>query len=416
MARRLRRHARRHRGADQPAADGARRSRRSCSSRRRDGDGPRQHAVEGRRRRSAVATAFGGGGHKNASGFTVDGRLADVRAGILNRIVTAIAEALGPTGVAAARAARHGRRPRHRQAGRPDLPRRRRAGAARARRTAHRPHRDARPAGDAACCRWCVGRATRLAQFLDRRRQGLPRPRSGSASTTDDLRRDGHADRWPDRRGAATPATADAVDRARSARSAARYLQMPPPSPPRRLPARRPTTGARAERAGRGADAGAGHRAPALELLDGRRGRGSTSVACSAGFYVRTLAHDTGTSASACGAPWRRCAAPGAGDFDARAGACRSIGLAARPGERRGAGWCRSSACSRTCRRLCLTRRGGRRVVARQRASGRGVTVVDQRGACRQPAQCGCWTRPATSSRWPTCRAGGVLHPVVVLM
>ncbi len=41
-----------------------------------------------------VATEFGGGGHKNASGFTVDGRLADVRAGILSRIVTAIAEGL----------------------------------------------------------------------------------------------------------------------------------------------------------------------------------------------------------------------------------------------------------------------------------------------------------------------------------
>ena len=39
-----------------------------------------------------VANAFGGGGHKNASGFTVQGQLADVRTGILKRIVAAIAE------------------------------------------------------------------------------------------------------------------------------------------------------------------------------------------------------------------------------------------------------------------------------------------------------------------------------------
>lgn len=37
-----------------------------------------------------VANAFGGGGHKNASGFTVQGALADVRDDILERIVTAI--------------------------------------------------------------------------------------------------------------------------------------------------------------------------------------------------------------------------------------------------------------------------------------------------------------------------------------
>ncbi len=41
-----------------------------------------------------VATAFGGGGHKNAAGFSVGGRLVDVRAGILDRIVDAIAEGL----------------------------------------------------------------------------------------------------------------------------------------------------------------------------------------------------------------------------------------------------------------------------------------------------------------------------------
>lgn len=39
-----------------------------------------------------VANAFGGGGHKNAAGFTVQGQLADVRGDILERIVAAIAD------------------------------------------------------------------------------------------------------------------------------------------------------------------------------------------------------------------------------------------------------------------------------------------------------------------------------------
>ena len=41
-----------------------------------------------------VANAFGGGGHKNAAGFTATGPLADVRQPILDRLVTAIAEGL----------------------------------------------------------------------------------------------------------------------------------------------------------------------------------------------------------------------------------------------------------------------------------------------------------------------------------
>jgi len=41
-----------------------------------------------------VASEFGGGGHKNAAGFTVTGDLADVRAGIVERIVRAIAQGL----------------------------------------------------------------------------------------------------------------------------------------------------------------------------------------------------------------------------------------------------------------------------------------------------------------------------------
>jgi bifunctional oligoribonuclease and PAP phosphatase NrnA len=41
-----------------------------------------------------VATQYGGGGHKNAAGFTVSGPLAQVRAGIIDRLVRAIAEGL----------------------------------------------------------------------------------------------------------------------------------------------------------------------------------------------------------------------------------------------------------------------------------------------------------------------------------
>jgi phosphoesterase RecJ-like protein len=41
-----------------------------------------------------VANAFGGGGHKNAAGFTVSGPLNQVRAGILDRLVTAISHGL----------------------------------------------------------------------------------------------------------------------------------------------------------------------------------------------------------------------------------------------------------------------------------------------------------------------------------
>jgi phosphoesterase RecJ-like protein len=41
-----------------------------------------------------VANEFGGGGHKNAAGFTVNGPLKDVRAGIVQRLVGAIAEGL----------------------------------------------------------------------------------------------------------------------------------------------------------------------------------------------------------------------------------------------------------------------------------------------------------------------------------
>jgi bifunctional oligoribonuclease and PAP phosphatase NrnA len=41
-----------------------------------------------------VANSFGGGGHKNASGFTVSGSLADVRGVIIERLVRAINEGL----------------------------------------------------------------------------------------------------------------------------------------------------------------------------------------------------------------------------------------------------------------------------------------------------------------------------------
>jgi phosphoesterase RecJ-like protein len=41
-----------------------------------------------------VANAFGGGGHKNASGFTVTGSLDEVRGDILDRVVAAISQGL----------------------------------------------------------------------------------------------------------------------------------------------------------------------------------------------------------------------------------------------------------------------------------------------------------------------------------
>ena len=43
----------------------------------------------------AVAKEFGGGGHKNASGCTVTGRFAEVRADLAARIAGAIEQALG---------------------------------------------------------------------------------------------------------------------------------------------------------------------------------------------------------------------------------------------------------------------------------------------------------------------------------
>ena len=42
----------------------------------------------------SVATMYGGGGHKNAAGFTVTGTLADVRPQIIERLVAAIGEGL----------------------------------------------------------------------------------------------------------------------------------------------------------------------------------------------------------------------------------------------------------------------------------------------------------------------------------
>jgi phosphoesterase RecJ-like protein len=41
-----------------------------------------------------VANAFGGGGHKNAAGFTVDGPLEQVKPAIIERLVHAIGEGL----------------------------------------------------------------------------------------------------------------------------------------------------------------------------------------------------------------------------------------------------------------------------------------------------------------------------------
>ena len=41
-----------------------------------------------------VASEFGGGGHKNAAGFTVNGPLESVRPGILEKLTAAVDEGL----------------------------------------------------------------------------------------------------------------------------------------------------------------------------------------------------------------------------------------------------------------------------------------------------------------------------------
>ena len=102
----------------------------------------------------AVAKKFGGGGHKNASGCSVTGRYAEVRARIVARGHRGDRAGLD-AGAGAVR--RHydarprpcgRRRARHRQAVRTLVARRRRGGAARARRRQGRAHRHARSPGD----------------------------------------------------------------------------------------------------------------------------------------------------------------------------------------------------------------------------------------------------------------------------
>jgi bifunctional oligoribonuclease and PAP phosphatase NrnA len=41
-----------------------------------------------------VASAYGGGGHKNAAGFTFDGPLVDLRPGLIERLIAAIGDGL----------------------------------------------------------------------------------------------------------------------------------------------------------------------------------------------------------------------------------------------------------------------------------------------------------------------------------
>ena len=90
----VRLHAQRHRRADQPAADRARDSGGRLLQGRSDGEVRvsmrSKYDVDVRQRRRA----FGGGGHKNAAGFTVDGSLDEVRPRIVELLVEAIAHGL----------------------------------------------------------------------------------------------------------------------------------------------------------------------------------------------------------------------------------------------------------------------------------------------------------------------------------
>ena len=87
-------HEQRYRGRHQPAADRARDPGGGVLQGEPDGDVRvsmrSKYDVDVR----AVANAYGGGGHKNAAGFTAPGRLADVRPQVIERLVAAIGEGL----------------------------------------------------------------------------------------------------------------------------------------------------------------------------------------------------------------------------------------------------------------------------------------------------------------------------------
>ena len=89
-SRALRRHLRGHRRPDQPAAHGEGDPRGRVLQGERPERLARQPALEGRRRRRAVAKEFGGGGHKNASGCSAAGPIEELKAVFREKITEPI--------------------------------------------------------------------------------------------------------------------------------------------------------------------------------------------------------------------------------------------------------------------------------------------------------------------------------------
>ena len=187
----------------------------------------------------------------------------------------------------------HGRRPRRRQACRPDLARHRRRRAAGDARQEGRPYRHARSAR--------IGRAAAGARHGDaagavslQRATRSTRPIIALGVSTDTYDRAGDGvDRAYARSGGRSDARGDRAMRWRS--SAARFLQQPPV-----VSRRRRSTGDRAYdlRAPRmrrlrlaPVERSRAHRS---KSLTGARRPAPGSLVCSAGFYVRSLAHDLG--------------------------------------------------------------------------------------------------------------------------
>ena len=203
----------------------------------------------------------------------------------------------------------HGRSARRRQAGRPDLARRRRAGAARARRAAHRPHRHARSGGDRrAAARARPRDAAR--PVPERQRQVLRSGRPARLRDRHRATRDGHADRAVLARGPLP--SREAIERALDAFRGT-FLQQPPAFSAKKIDG---TAQLQARACARDARTLGVDRLPAATYLPyppflPRRASPSHAIEivsvegdcvtlrvdCSAGFYVRSLAHDLGRAA-----------------------------------------------------------------------------------------------------------------------
>ena len=410
---RRRRHLRRHRRADQPAADG-------------EGDpggGVLQAGAEGDEYRvslrskgdvdiGAVAKEFGGGGHKNAAGCTVSGR-ASTRCSktFVEKIETrdrwtaccVVDKPAGPTShdvVARVRRALGER--------------------------ADRPHRHARSAGDR---RAAAGRRPGDAARAVPERAATSRTTRSSASGSRPTPTTRRASRVGARsRGRAAVARRRSTPR--STRSAARSCSS------RRRSRRRKIDGQRSYKLARrdaSADARRQLRRRGPPRLDPppvqrrpshaprdrerrRRTRVTLRVDCSAGFYVRSLAHDLGErlGVGAHLAALRR--------TRERRLRARRRGAARRRRARSGAARSRRSCRSRRCcrgsppssltaegrrprRRTASDARPGRPDAPRLPAGGRLAAVREAAGPARRAGR-----------RSPSRRAAGLLHPSVVLM